>query len=445
MTMTPVRRTSRPAVTDLTELLIKEAHRNGLHRRLRFGAAALLVRVVAAAAWQGRGGGTHPSSPLRVHASSPRRGSLGGSSNLTALAVLGGQSLLQVVPFGPSTLWVSTANEVKLSGGGQGIELTTNAGRTWNDVTPPGLSVDGGTHWINGFFALSPTRAWLVYGGIEKGPQVIETTSDAGRHWSKGGVGTGVSALPQSGCTLQFVTLQDGTCTDAVGAGGSMPIGIYRTSDGGVSWRKIFQSSPSTTSKTPGSIPFACDKSIHFESATKGFVLFWCTGGTGAFIYETTDGGVSWAERDVTQPKVPLGGGGFTGPPVFVGSKGAVPYGGGSYSAVFVTSNGGQSFHPVYPPGKPRQWAVDVISPSQWRLTYGKEILATNNGGTSWFTVTSNTVLRSDSYAKGAPPGGLVEFTTPNDGWLTENLTSSLLLRTDDGGRRWNIVKVPGA
>jgi len=69
-------------------------------------------------------------------------------------------------------------------------------------------------------------------------------------------------------------------------------------------------------------------------------------------------------------------------------------------------SNGGQSFHPVYPPGKPRQWAVDVISPSQWRLTYGKEILATNNGGTSWFTVTSNTVLRSDSYAKGAPPAG---------------------------------------
>jgi photosystem II stability/assembly factor-like uncharacterized protein len=444
MTMTPVRQTSRPAVADPAELLIKEAHQNKLRRRLRFVAAVLLVLVAVAAVWQGSGGGTHPSSPLRVHTSSPRRGSPSGSSNLAALAVLGGQSLLQAVPFGSSTLWASTANEIKSTGGGQGIELTTNAGRSWTDVTPPGLNVTGGTHWINGFFALSPTRAWLVYGGIEKGPQVIETTVDAGRHWSKVGVGNGVTALPQSGCTLQFVTLRDGTCSDLWGAGGSMPIGIYRTANGGVSWRKIFQSTTSTTSNTPGSIPFGCDKSIHFESTTKGFVLFWCSGGTGAIIYETTDGGVTWAERNVTQPRVPIGGGGFTGPPVFVGSKGAVPYGGGSYSAVFVTDNGGQSFHPVYPPGKPRQWSVDVISPSQWRLTYGKEILATNNAGTSWFIVTSNTVLRSDSYAKGAPTGGIVEFTTPNDGWLTENTANSLLLRTNDGGRKWNIVKVPG-
>ena len=438
MTMTPVRRTSRSAMPDPVELLIKEAHQNKLRRRLRFTAGVLLVLVAVAAAWQGSGGGTHPASPLRVHTSSPGRGSPSGSSNLAALTVLGGQSLLQVIPFGSSTLWVSTMDQVKLTGGGQGIEWTANAGKTWNDVTPAGLGVTGGTHWINGFFALSPTRAWLVYGGVEKGAQVIETTNDAGRHWSKVGV------LPQGGCTLQFVTLRDGTCTDAVGALGSMPIGIYRTANGGASWRKIFQSSPLTTSNTTGSIPFGCDKSIHFENATKGFALFWCAGGTGAFIYETTNGGVIWVERHVTQPRVPLGGGGFVGPPVFVGSQGAVPYGGGSYSAVFVTDNGGQSFHPVYPPGKPRQWAVDVISPTQWRLTYGKEILATNNGGTSWFTITSNTVLRSDSYAKGAPTGGLVEFTTPEDGWLTENSANSMLLHNGDGGRHWNIVKVPG-
>jgi photosystem II stability/assembly factor-like uncharacterized protein len=433
-------------VADPAELLIKEARQNKLRRRLRFVAAVLLVLVAVVAVWQGSGGGTHPSSPLRVHTSSPRRGSASGSSNLAALAVLGGQSLLQVVPFGSSTLWVTTANQAKPSGGGQGIELTTNAGRTWTDVTPPGLRVTGGTHWINGFFALSPTRAWLVYGGIEKGPQVIETTSDAGRHWSKVGVGTGVAVLPSTGCTLQLVTLRDGTCSEMLGAGGSMPIGIYRTANGGVSWHKIFQSSPSTTSKTPGSIPFACDKSIHFESATKGFVLFWCAGG-GAVIYETINGGVTWSEQDVAQPSPnPLGGGGFIGPPVFVGSKGAVPYGGGSYSAVFVTDDGGQSFHPVYPPGKPRPWAVDVISPSQWRLTYGKEILATNNGGTSWFTVTSNTVLTNNSVAKSAPPGGLVNFVSANDGWLTENQynPNSSLLRTTDGGRHWRTVAVPG-
>lgn len=444
MTMTPVREANRQVMPDPTELLIKEARQRMLRRRLRFVVAVLLVLVAAAAIWQGSGGDTHTSTPPSVHTSSPRGGSPSGSSNLSALTVLGGQSLSQVVPFGLSTLWVSTANVVKSTGGGQGIELTTNAGRTWTNVTPPGLSVDGGTHWINGFFALSPTRSWIVAGGFSVGPQILETTSDAGHHWSRIGV------LPHTSCTLQFVTPLDGTCVDAVGAGGSMPIGIYRTADGGASWHKIFQSSPSTSSATPGSIPFACDKSVHFESATKGFVLFWCSGGTGAFIYETINGGVTWAEQHVTQPStVPLGGGGFEGLPVFNRSMGAVAYEGGSYSAVFVTANGGQSFHPVYPPGKLRMWAVDILSPQQWRLTYGKEILATNNGGSSWFAITSNTVLRTTSfvkgsYVKGTPPGGLVDFVSPNDGWFTENAVNPLLLRTSDGGRKWRIITVPG-
>jgi|GEM_PF-4291949 len=437
MTMTPVREAGRQALSDPTELLIKEARQKMRRRRLRFVVMALIVIIAAIAIWQASGGTTHPVSPLRVNASSPKGGSPSGSSNLTALPILSGQILSQVVPFGLNTVWVSTVDAVKLTGGGQGIELTTNAGKTWKNVTPPGLSVDGGTHWITGFSALSPTRAWVVYGGIEKGPQTIETTSDAGRHWSKVGV------MPAA-CSLQFVTSQDGTCSQLFGAGGSMPIGIYRTANGGASWHKIFQSGISSTSTTPGSIPFGCDKSLPFESATKGFALFWCNGGTGAIIYGTTNGGVTWAERNVVQPTMPLGGGGFTGPPVFIGSKGAVPYGGGNYSAVFVTDNGGQSFHPVYPPGKPRQWAVDIISPSQWRLTYGKEILATDNGGTSWFTVTSNTVLRNTSYVKGAPPGGLVDFVSTSDGWLTENTVDSLLLRTNDGGHQWRAVAVPG-
>lgn len=440
MTMTPIRGTSPQTLPDPSELLIKEARQQMLRRRLRFVVAVLIVLVAAVAVWQGSGGTTHPASPPRVNTSGPQRGLPGGSSNLAALGVLGGQSLAQVVPFGLKTVWVSTANNVKSTGGGQGIELTTNAGKSWKNVTPPGLGVGGGTHSIHGFFALSPTRAWLLYGGI-KGPQTIETTSDAGHHWSsKAGV------LSPTGCTPQFVTLQDGTCSQLWGAGGSMPVGIYRTADGGASWHKILQSGIGATSTTPGSIPFGCDKNIDFTSTTKGFVLFWCNGGTGAIIYGTTNGGVTWAARNVTQPTMPLGGGGFTGSPVFIGLKGAVPYGGGSYSAVFVTTDGGQSFHPVYPPDKPRQWSVDIISPSQWRLTYGKEILATNNGGTSWFSVTSNTMLTNTRFVKGAPPGGLVRFVSANDGWLTVNQYNSnpSLLRTNNGGRTWRTVSVPG-
>ena len=369
-------------------------------------------------------------------------GSSGDESYVAARTVLGGQSINQFVPIGSSTLWVFTQNDVKPTGGGQDIELTSNAGRTWTDVTPPGLSVDGGERWIASLMALSSTRAWVVYGGSEStSPQFIDTTSDAGRHWSR------VGEEPSSGCSIQFVTARDGTCSQLWGAGGSMSIGIYRTVDGGATWRKVFQSGDGTTASAPGSIPFACDKRIDFESASKGWVLFECNAGSGAVIYETTDGGVTWTERHVTPPSsVRAGGGGFTGPPVFVGLAGAVPYSVGNYSAVYATGDGGESFHLVHPPGTPRQWAVDIVSPTIWRLSFGREILATDNAGRYWFTLTSDTVLKSTSDARGSPPGGTVDFTSQSEGWLVENAYSphSKLLHTTDEGRVWNSIALPG-
>jgi photosystem II stability/assembly factor-like uncharacterized protein len=176
-------------------------------------------------------------------------------------------------------------------------------------------------------------------------------------------------------------------------------------------------------------------------------VLFFCNGGSGAIIYESLDGGTTWVERDVTPPSsVPEGGGGFMGPPVFDGRNGAIPYGVGHDSLVYVTHNGGQSFVPVYPPGKPQRWTVDIVTPSMWRLTHGKEILATNDAGKSWSTVTSNLVLETDVYVKGDAPGGTVVFTSKSDGWFLEDPEglNPRLLRTSDGGRQWRELAVPG-
>jgi hypothetical protein len=186
---------------------------------------------------------------------------------------------------------------------------------------------------------------------------------------------------------------------------------------------------------------------VNFTSATKGFALFFCNGGSGAIIYESLNGGTTWTSRNVTQPSsVPEGGGGFWGPPVMVGLNAAVSYSVGPDSLVYVTHNGGHSFLPVYPPGKPRRWAVDIVSPSIWRLTRGKDILATNNAGRSWFTVKSDLVLESDNPMPGEPPGGTLVMATNTDGWFFEDPfgTHPLLLRTTDGGRQWEKFAVPG-
>jgi photosystem II stability/assembly factor-like uncharacterized protein len=441
MTVTSDRVANEVPPLDSAELLIKEARLEARRRRLRLAVAALIVVVAVFAISVGIGGLNHPIPPPRVGTSNPPASTLTGSSNGAAPVVLGGQSIVRTVAFAPSTLWVFTQNETALSGGGQGIELTTNGGTTWTDVTPPGLNVEGGSRWLGDFVALSPTRAWVVSGRLDKGPQIIETTHNAGRTWSK------VGLLPPNGCELQFVNVHDGTCTFLEGAMGSMIIRILRTADDGVTWRQVYVNTPNTTSATKGSIPFGCDKNIDFTSAQKGFAFFWCAGGSGAIIEESTNGGSTWTEQPVVPPtSVPEGGGGFSGPPVLSCSNGAIPYSVGRDSEIYVTNNGGRSFHPVYPPGKPRQWMEDIVSPSIWRLSYGTQILGTNNGGHTWFTVTSKTVLQTTNYSKSAPPGGLVQFSTTRDGWLTENLydTNSVLLRTTDGGRQWKKVVVPG-
>jgi photosystem II stability/assembly factor-like uncharacterized protein len=439
MMITPVEYDTAQEDADPGELLIREARIRARRRRLRVFLVVLFVLVaVGAGAWLENGSPHGPGSSRRARSDDHGRRAPNATSNVSSVGVLGGQSISSITPTGANVLWVWTQNQSALTGGGQNIELTTNAGRTWSNVTPKGLTIDGGAHWINGFFALSSTRAWLVYGGVLKNPQYLETTSDAGRRWSRVGV------LPPSGCKLQFVSANDGTCTVYAGAAGSMGIAIYTTSDGGALWSNTFNSymtEASLNKPTPaGGLPFGCDKSIPFTSATTSWALFLCAGGVSP-LYESTNGGLTWVKRSVVPPSpIPSGGGGFSGTPVFSGSQGAVAYTSGSYSLVYVSDDAGQSFHPVYPPGKARPWTVNILSPRRWRLAYEDVILGTNNAGTSWYSVTSdaNTIVKPQRYG---PPAPDIDFATDSRGWLTQN---NELLHTVDGGRTWKKVAVPG-
>jgi photosystem II stability/assembly factor-like uncharacterized protein len=353
----------------------------------------------------------------------------------------GGQSLLEAWPVSSSSVWAWTEN---LSGhGAQGLQLSTDGGRSWIDVTPSGLGEQVGDHVITGFFALDAEHAWVVYGGIASGAaQSIAATADGGRRWSV------VGHRPSSyGCSLQFVSPDDGWCAVIGAAAGSETVKLFRTEDGGTHWQVVSTTSPTTSA--PGSLPFACDKDIQFVDRSVGWAMFGCAGGL-APLYQTLDGGARWIRRRVAAPAggVGDGGSGFGGTPVLAGTDGAVGYtidAPKERSVVYVSRDSGVSWRAVTPPGGPRPWLVDIITPLQWRLVAGKRILATDNGGHTWYTI--NTNLNVATYSLYASAPAPVDFESSAIGWIVNQASPTapaLLWRTTDGGHTWRRISVPG-
>ncbi len=400
-----------------------------LSRRLREGVLGVAVATSLTAAVVGNGGSASvPTSASPVRA-----------PFAPALALVGAQNLRQLWPAGASTTWAWTGN---MSGvGAQGIERTTDGGESWTNVTPPGLDDQRGDHFINGFFALGADHAWVAYGGVsESDTQTITTTSDGGHHWSV------VGRQPDyDNCDLDFVTPSDGWCAVITPYMGYETVTLYRTTDDAKRWQIV--SKTGTGTNPPGSLPLFGDKNIQFTTPNVGWATFAYPGGVPP-IYETTNGGKTWVERHVAKASGALDdGSSFGGQPILAGKDGAVGYtigGPAPKSLVYVTTDGGENWRTVTPPGRPQGWLVDTISPLRWRLVNGDRILATDDGGRIWHTITASSSFQL-YYAYDSPTPPVVDFATSEIGWIVlETPVTTTLWRTTDGGRTWRRVAVPG-
>ena len=358
----------------------------------------------------------------------------------------GGQSVQEARVVSGDAIWVWTQDETgPTSGGGaQGIELSADSGKHWSDVTPPGLAVQGRGHWISDLFALNAEDAWVSYGGLgEASAQTILRTTDAGARWTRMGL------KPHANwCSLQFVSATVGWCPFIGAAAGSATVTLYTTRDGGRRWH-VASRTPIGGSPRPGVLPYGGDKLIDFSTAKIGWAVFEAPVGT-APLYETQNGGRTWAARHVTPAPETRFGGSFGGQPLLAGQYGAVGYSAGlsagARTVVYVSFDAGLSWHPVIPPGPPEPWFVDTITPRRWRLLYGNRILATDNAGHTWRTIITNHRFTTLSYAYNAPALA-VTFASAKIGWVfQQDPTTSVntLWRTIDGGRRWRQVNVPG-
>lgn len=334
---------------------------------------------------------------------------------------------------------------------------TTDGGADWVDVSPKDLR--SGAPYLPGQqtvyppnyadFFLDANHAWLIRSFDSDTACVdhfsVYRTSDGGRTW-RSSVFAAANASspvldfldPQHGWLLLSVPIPGVKSTPSFG-GLRAPTThrvVYRTVDGGQTWRLVSSAGPSCSS-------------IVFVSATRGFA-----GGGGQFdscqsLMTTSDGGATWSSANLV---------GQAGPVAFFDPNhgAAMVYSSDGGYSIYVTSDGGHTWQQTasaqsgstfveggFEPYNATVWFEDQhdfwVFATQPGWAKGGVVNAwlyhSADGGVTWQLVQPNT-----------PVGSVlsVSFVDPSHGFVLQTDVNGVLqlLVTSDGGHTWTPVQV---
>lgn len=360
---------------------------------------------------------------------------------------------------------------------------TTDGGLTWNAVTP-NLTAQAGQATAT---VLNTQTAWeaVAITHHQSTGIMVYRTVDGGHQWSAFPM-TGQLAyapggqVPQS---LTFVNAMDGWLTTRIvqaQTGSTLPGGLYRTQDGGQTWKLV------STGVAPGLVSF---QNLYFLSNQIGFTTaVQLSTGVNAGIpdpsteqlYRTTDGGTTW-----TPVSLPLGannngvvgttgtGGGTTAgvtlyPPTFFkdgtgllpvvkqesGLQGGSVNGGDSgVLNLYLTHDSGATwtlaseFRMAFVQG---HLATDFMSPGVGFMAWNGMLISTTNG---WVSVQRHTLpmtagsvqwMSFDSSLHGYVMMPAANASQSGESSKTGNSGSglaNLFYETSDGGATWQPVQ----
>jgi photosystem II stability/assembly factor-like uncharacterized protein len=209
---------------------------------------------------------------------------------------------IAIAPSDPSIVWVGTGepNNRQSSSWGDGIYKSMDAGKTWQNM---GLAA---THHI-GRIVINPRNPNVVYVaalGHLWGPNAergVYKTSDGGKTWSqvlKINDDTGVSDIamdPQSPDTLYAAAYQRRRTVFGFNGGG--PGGaIYKTADGGITWKKLVKGLPYENGGDTGRIGL----DIYRKNPSIVYALVQHEKGG---IFRSDDRGETWKKMSDTDPR----------------------------------------------------------------------------------------------------------------------------------------------
>lgn len=455
-----------PSPSD-AQALFKEARRRRRRRRVAAVLAIAFVvgLVVACVILAGSGSDGRPRSGIGQRATP-------GHHPPTQKSNRKNNTIGPASAYPPAQSFGLADSEVSWVTDGVGLYLTTDGGRTWNAVTPPNVDGVTVSEHITAVDAVGTDDLWAVlddvpglvpFGQSTNGSvrgQGIDRSTDGGRTWT-------FTALP--GClqncgplSVSFVDAAHGFAATAPVTGASA---LFATQDGGATWVPV-ASMPNLGSVEVGG-PIA-QPQIHFTSSLDGWAVTGPSGyGTqgqptdpGGVLYRTTDGGATWTRA----PGLPSG---FRySIPIFFGSRRAVVLATHGLSdargaAVYETEDGGSTWtrYPLpvfsgvdFTPGS-LATRFAAVGPFAWRIDVGSLIHATSDAGRTWTTVTPSpktSLGDAESVAYSSPSVGMAIAQLPScfASYASDpaaDVCYPVLIVTSDGGRSWSPAKLPRA
>ena len=199
----------------------------------------------------------------------------------------------------PTTFYVAMATA--------GVYKTTNAGTTFTSV------FDNEGSGSIGAVAIAPTDANLVWVGTGEannrqsaswGDGIYKST-DGGRSWKNMGLKTSKQIAKIIVDPVDFNVVYVASLGDLWTSGGER--GVYKTTDGGVTWNRVLHVDDNT-----GATELVMDptnnKTIYTATYQRQRQQWGMNGGgNGSNIWKTTDGGVTWSKLESGIPAGPKG------------------------------------------------------------------------------------------------------------------------------------------
>jgi photosystem II stability/assembly factor-like uncharacterized protein len=340
--------------------------------------------------------------------------------------------------FTPKAGWVLTAT---------GVFTTSDAGKTWADVTPP----TGSETRLETAFFLDQQDAWAV---VRSGhddmandsvPLELFSSQDGGRTWTRHQADALATRLDTPGPVyLTFSDRSHGWMVVDLGShAGFMYFIAYRTIDGGVTWSKA---------AFPQSAPVA------FINATDGFSAYGAVGPLQSGTFVSHDGGQSWS-RLIVHPATAIAAPYFQLPIFSDATNGVLagwvadPASGTAASEVFYeTSDGGKSWSfaakVANPDPNTSAGPASSVGPASWMASFytsgtSTRLAITRDGGHTWSRLT--TLLPgalNEPISWAGSTGWAITTQAGCRGFKTDCFSNTGLYATADAGKMWTQLLV---